>query len=694
MSTDTAPPVHDLLLELAGRLDDDLLAWARELLAVGEGGQAVELATAALAAERVVLPPSLRAALVAAARDAHTDLDVDAALPPPAVEDGTPHRFEAGAAPGDAVVAALTALPARRLAGCTLHLTWRRTPAGTAPGPLPHAVVLVEADADRSADVLTYLLATELDRAGVPASVEVYTDGAPLPAYHVAALQSAREVLRRAGGQPAPTPADDDHGTAGTAPASLFAVSSADPPRLDEPTVALPGKRAATGRRRRPEPVADAPPEPAAPEPAAPEPAASEPAASEPAAPKPAAPEPDAPEPEGPVDTDPFNGPLRVPLLEPLLEPTGLEQDGPDSAEVIPRTAGPADTDPAQAGSEETGRTPVRAEEPGSGDADRPAPPDRRGSDPSPPARPADPAEWERDWRSGEWAMPRPARPAQPNPPPDRSPTDGPFDVFTTPRRPPDAPDLPSRPAPAALAPDPAASGAGPATGRSPSGEVSLFDSPTARVGPRSQPQRPVAARSTAPPDEPSPESPAPPRPAVPPAGREPISFEDDPLFGAAPEEGRFRDPESAPSGHTREPDGRPAERRPATEPRPERSSPDLPRRPRRPRPDEPTGLPPAFLPSARTPVPEPARPTPDAAPAPPAHPDPEPSALLSGTERDLLAQLQAELAARDPRPRPYRRAGQNGRGVNGHTGGVNGVNGHGGEGSGRPDGGRPDLGG
>ena len=55
-----APPVHDLLLALAGRLDDDLLAWARELLAVGEEDQAVELATAALAAERVVLPPTLR----------------------------------------------------------------------------------------------------------------------------------------------------------------------------------------------------------------------------------------------------------------------------------------------------------------------------------------------------------------------------------------------------------------------------------------------------------------------------------------------------------------------------------------------------------------------------------------------------------------------------------------------------------
>ena len=46
------PTVHELLLALAGRLDDDLLAWARELVAVGEEGQAVELATAALAAER------------------------------------------------------------------------------------------------------------------------------------------------------------------------------------------------------------------------------------------------------------------------------------------------------------------------------------------------------------------------------------------------------------------------------------------------------------------------------------------------------------------------------------------------------------------------------------------------------------------------------------------------------------------
>ena len=57
---------------------------------------------------------------------------------------------------------------------------------------------------------------------------------------------------------------------------------------------------------------------------------------------------------------------------------------------------------------------------------------------------------------------------------------------------------------------------------------------------------------------------------------------------------------------------------------------------------------------------------------------------MINSTERDLLAQLQAELADRERRPRPYRRARSaaapavNGHGVNGH-----GVNGHGSDGPG-----------
>ena len=188
------PDVYDLLLALAGRLDDDLLAWARELVAVGEEGQAVELVTAALAAERVMLPAAVRMAVVAAGRAAHTDLDVGRELAPPVPDDATVHRFDPAAASGDRVAAVLAGLPARRLAGCTLYLTWRSTPAGAAPGPVPRAVVLVEAGPDRSADVLAYLLATELDRAAVPASVEVFTTGTTLPAYHRAALAAARRI--------------------------------------------------------------------------------------------------------------------------------------------------------------------------------------------------------------------------------------------------------------------------------------------------------------------------------------------------------------------------------------------------------------------------------------------------------------------------------------------------------------------
>jgi hypothetical protein len=51
------------------------------------------------------------------------------------------------------------------------------------------------------------------------------------------------------------------------------------------------------------------------------------------------------------------------------------------------------------------------------------------------------------------------------------------------------------------------------------------------------------------------------------------------------------------------------------------------------------------------------------------------PPALLEGTEGDLLAQLQAELAARERRPRPYRRAERNGstHTLNGHGHGPEG---------------------
>jgi hypothetical protein len=541
------PPVHDLLLALAGRLDDDLLAWVRELAAVGEPDQAIELATAALAAERVVLPPTLRAALVAAAQAARTLLDVERALPPGALDQGTRHRFAADAATGDAVVAALTGLPARRLSGCTLHLTWRQTPAGGAPGPVPRAVVLVEADPDRSPDVLAYLLAAELERAGTPASVEVFTTGSRLPAYHVAALAAAREIVRGAvapdaGAEPVVPTIEPEVAAATDVPAAADESESA-PPEWSWPESAP--------LRVVPPPEAEAPPErvtePAgvpSPRPARrpPDPPAVEhhPAEHHPAEHHPAE--------HDPLEHDPLSGPLRAPLMAPLLEP---ERPGP------PAGAEPA---PIEAGPTEAG--PVERSQAASTTAELPD-------------------EWADDWRSGDWAMPPTGRADTPVDPPPSSPSPFPTENAGLPR------GLPSRRAAVAGLPEPP---------RGKPTDRSLFDSPS-RGGPAPAPgaDRPVPSRA-----------PEPPRPPA----DDPLfaPLREVPLFGGGP----------PPSGGRR----------------------------RRAEPDELT---------------------PETAPA-----EPDPSGQLSGTERDLLTQLQAELAARQRQSRPYRRAGRSsGTGaVNGHPDG------------------------
>ena len=195
MAETSGSSTHDLLLAMAGQVDDDLLAWARELVAVGENTRAIALVTAGVTADRTSLRAALRATLVAAARAAHTDLDAGSALPE-ASDSALDHRF-AAAPPGgdDRVAAAVGALPPRLLDGAEVRLAWRLTPAGSAPGPLPHPVVLVEVEAGgRPADVLAYQLSVALDRSGVVASVEVLTSGNPLSEYHAAARRAAQRI--------------------------------------------------------------------------------------------------------------------------------------------------------------------------------------------------------------------------------------------------------------------------------------------------------------------------------------------------------------------------------------------------------------------------------------------------------------------------------------------------------------------
>jgi hypothetical protein len=253
---------HDLLLALAGRLDDDLLAACRELVAVGEDGRAVELACAALAADRAALPPAVRAALVAAARANRTDLDAGTALPP-AADSEVPHRFDATLPVVDELAAAVAGLPDRQVAGCRLYVTARTTPAGAAPGPLPQPVVVAEVGADdaRPLDVLAYRLATACARVGVTVPVEVVVAGTALPAYQSAALRAARRV-------------GEDRPATTAPPATPPAAPAADPPlegpRWSEPERAVapaPGPAAVPGAAG---PVSDAEPAPVEPVPADP----------------------------------------------------------------------------------------------------------------------------------------------------------------------------------------------------------------------------------------------------------------------------------------------------------------------------------------------------------------------------------------------------------------------------------------
>jgi hypothetical protein len=258
-TTATASP-HDLLLRLAGRVDDDLLADARELVAVGEDGHALELVTAALAADGTQLPPAVRAELVTAATAARIDLDADAALAP-AAPDTTAHRFTASTAADVPIIAAVRELPDRLRDGIRLRLSWRQTPAGPAPTPLPYPVLLIETPTDgRTGEVLAYQVGAAMTRSGVPVAVEVLTSGKPLTSYHAAALRDSTPLSSDTPSRPA-SPQEKvesvvaevveevtaSHRTAAPEerPADLFAVDDSPAPRP------VPMRAWQSGRRRR-----------------------------------------------------------------------------------------------------------------------------------------------------------------------------------------------------------------------------------------------------------------------------------------------------------------------------------------------------------------------------------------------------------------------------------------------------------
>ncbi|CRK61042.1 predicted protein [Alloactinosynnema sp. L-07] len=208
--------MHDLLLALAGRLDDDALADARELLASTEVDRALELIVGSLASGPIPVTRVEHEELTELMAAAHCDPAVAERLAIAESTVSTSHKFSTGKIGGigadqgvaEATIQVLDVLPDIR----AVWAVWRLTPAGAASGPVPHRVVLIRVGPSGSGPATAYRVEHALRRAGLTASVEVLRDSTESSDYHHSAMRYATAVpLERSSTSPpswtpSPTP--------------------------------------------------------------------------------------------------------------------------------------------------------------------------------------------------------------------------------------------------------------------------------------------------------------------------------------------------------------------------------------------------------------------------------------------------------------------------------------------------------
>ncbi len=186
--------LHDLLLSMAGRVDDDALSQAREFLAVGELDRAVEMLVGTLLAGSIPVLPDERAAITWALHEVRSDASLTDRLPVVELLPFVRHRFTAESDPvadlSGVLTRAVSVLPDIRSVRCV----WRSSPAGSTPGPLPQRVVLVDIGPQGFAPATSYRVDAVLRKAGIRASVEVLTVGTQLSDYHANAVTASRPV--------------------------------------------------------------------------------------------------------------------------------------------------------------------------------------------------------------------------------------------------------------------------------------------------------------------------------------------------------------------------------------------------------------------------------------------------------------------------------------------------------------------
>ncbi|GDY30715.1 hypothetical protein [Gandjariella thermophila] len=186
--------LHDLLLAMAGRIDDDALSEIRELTAVAELDRAVDLLVGTLVAGRVPVTARERVEISRMLDEVRSDPRLADDL---VVADSVPvvrHRFSGGSEPGGGLAETLRGVLDVLPDVLAVGSTWRVTPAGAAPGPLPQRVVLVEVGPDGHPPATAYRVEHVLRRAGVRAVVEVLRPGVERTEYHQQAAAAAQPV--------------------------------------------------------------------------------------------------------------------------------------------------------------------------------------------------------------------------------------------------------------------------------------------------------------------------------------------------------------------------------------------------------------------------------------------------------------------------------------------------------------------
>jgi hypothetical protein len=186
--------LHDLLLSMAGRVDDAALSQAREFLAVGELDRAIEMLIGTLVAGSIPVLPEERAAITWILHEVRSDGSLTDRLPVVEMLPFIRHRFTSESDPAAEIAGPLTravsVLPDVRSVRCV----WRSSPAGSTPGPLPQRVVLVDIGPQGFAPATAYRVDSVLRKAGVRAAVEVLAVGTQLSDYHASAVTASRAV--------------------------------------------------------------------------------------------------------------------------------------------------------------------------------------------------------------------------------------------------------------------------------------------------------------------------------------------------------------------------------------------------------------------------------------------------------------------------------------------------------------------